>query len=142
VVVLAGNSDARGRAREGDWGPGCRGLVSRSQLSPIFTSNFVLESRCSPSDLTVHDVAPDGRVLLSGDNQDGFVFGVAPGETKERSLDAPSLSSVTDITHDGRFIALTEFEAGGLNYDVYLRRTDGSAPVRIGSGVSWSFSPD
>jgi len=96
----------------------------------------------APSDLTVHDVAPDGRVLLAGDRQDSAIFGLAPGDTKERSLNALSVANVSDITRDGRFIALTEFEAGGLNYGVYVRRTDGSTPVRIGEGVAWGFSPD
>lgn len=36
----------------------------------------------------------------------------------------------------------SHFEAGGTNYDVYVRRTDGSPAVRIGEGVSGGFSPD
>ncbi len=95
-----------------------------------------------PIDLTLHDIARDGRVLLSGDMQDGATYGLAPGGTKERNLEALSLSIVTDISRDGKFIALTEFEAGGLNYDVYIRGTDGSPPVRLGEGLSWGFSPD
>ena len=95
-----------------------------------------------PIDLTLHDLFPGGRALLAGDKYGGEVFGVAPGETKERNLGALSFSNVTDISRDGQFVALTEFEAGGTNYEVYVRRTDGSVPVRIGEGVSWSLSPD
>jgi eukaryotic-like serine/threonine-protein kinase len=95
-----------------------------------------------PIDLAVHDIFPGGHALLTGDKLALEAFGVAPGESKERSLSALSSSIVTDISPDGRLVALTEFEAGGTNYDVYIRRTDGSAPVRIGEGVSWSFSRD
>jgi serine/threonine protein kinase len=95
-----------------------------------------------PIDLTVHDVAPDGRALIAGDSISGAIFGLAQGETKERNLNALSTSTVSDITRDGRWIALTEFEAGGTNYEVYVRRTDGSPPFRIGEGFSWGFSPD
>jgi Tol biopolymer transport system component len=95
-----------------------------------------------PVDLTVHDITPDGRVLLSGDVSGGVVFGAGPGETKERSLSALSYSSLTDITRDGRMVALTEFEGTGTNYSVFIRKTDGSPAIRLGEGSAWGFSPD
>jgi len=95
-----------------------------------------------PIDLTLHDLLPGGRALLASDKNGGEVFGIGSGETKERNLGALSYSSVSDISWDGQLVALTEFEMGGSNYEVYIRRMDGSAPVRIGEGVSWGFSPD
>src|SRR5262249_43707685 len=95
-----------------------------------------------PIDLTLHDILPGGRVLLAGDKMSLDVFGFAPNDSKERSLGALSGSIVADISRDGQFVALVEFEAGGTNYDAYVRRTDGAAPVRLGEGSAWAFSPD
>jgi serine/threonine protein kinase len=95
-----------------------------------------------PIDLAVHDVFRGGRALLSADTTSGEVFGIAPGETKERNLGALSFSVVTDISQDGRIVLLSEFETGGTNYTTYIRRTDGSQPVRLGEGSSFALSPD
>jgi dipeptidyl aminopeptidase/acylaminoacyl peptidase len=95
-----------------------------------------------PIDLELHDIFPGGRILMSGTRLTGDVFGVIAGAGTEQGLGALSSSLATDISRDGQFVALTEFEVSGTNYDVYIRRTDGSSPVRIGDGVSWSFSPD
>src|SRR5262249_25471796 len=105
----------------------------KGERIPIWASDLSAKKRKvlqTPIDLTLHDVAADGRVLLSGDTTSGVVFGAGPGETKERNLNALSFSNPTAISRDGRLIGITEFESGGTNYDVYVRPTDGSPAVR------------
>ena len=48
-----------------------------------------------------------------------------------------------DLSDDGRTLLFQEWgEGGGANGSVYLRRMDGSAPVRLGDGFALSLSPD
>jgi Tol biopolymer transport system component len=95
-----------------------------------------------PLDMTLQDVLPDGRVLLTGDKVTFESFGGSSTQPKERDLGVLGLTSASDISADGQFVLLTEQEVGGSNYDVYLRKTDGSLPVRIGEGIARSLSPD
>jgi Tol biopolymer transport system component len=65
------------------------------------------------------------------------------GETKPRDLSWKDWSVVTDISPDGKQILFgEEGENSGPSYQVGLRRTDGSAPVMLGSGAAQSLSPD
>jgi serine/threonine protein kinase len=91
--------------------------------------------------LTLHDIARDGRVLLAHDNLRFGTLGLAPGEKKERELSWLDLSMVTDISRDGRRIILSESGEGG-EYSIYMRGTDGSPAVRLGSGWRGELSPD
>jgi serine/threonine protein kinase/Tol biopolymer transport system component len=95
-----------------------------------------------PGDLVLHDVSRDGRVLLTRENALSEVFGRVEGETQERNLSALSYSLATDVSNDGKIVLLNELRTGGKDYAVYIRRTDGSPPVRIGDGAPTSLSPD
>ena len=47
------------------------------------------------------------------------------------------------LSPDGKTLLFREEgEAGGASYAVYLRKTDGSAAVRLGNGASLALSPD
>jgi hypothetical protein len=60
-----------------------------------------------------------------------------------RDLSWLDLSAVTDMTPGGESIVLeSSGEGGGPAYGTYLRSTDGSAPVRLGSGRPTTISPD
>jgi Tol biopolymer transport system component len=93
--------------------------------------------------LTLHDVAPDGRVLLTHDTTRLGILALAPGETKERDLSWLDWSLVRDLSDDGKTILFDESgEGAGTNYAICLRRTDGSPAVRLGEGAAMSLSPD
>src|SRR5207249_1411408 len=48
-----------------------------------------------------------------------------------------------DISSDGKLVLFDETgEGGGANLGVYIRKTDGSQPVRLGYGLGMSLSPD
>ena len=93
--------------------------------------------------LTLHDILRDGRVLLAQDNLHFGILALSPGAREERELSWLDMGMVTDISADGRKILFFEVgEGGGEGYSVYVRRTDGSLPVRLGPGMAPVFSPD
>ncbi|MFI5183435.1 MAG: protein kinase, partial [Vicinamibacteria bacterium] len=56
-----------------------------------------------PGTLTIHDVAPDGRVLLEQDIWQAGAIAFAAGATRERDLSWLDQSQVADLSADGRF---------------------------------------
>ena len=93
--------------------------------------------------LILHDIAPDGRVLIERTTmRQETYFGRVDGEG-ERDLSWLDLSQLKQITPDGRQVLFVESgEGGGPEYTTYLRRTDGSVPVRIGPGAPMALSQD
>jgi eukaryotic-like serine/threonine-protein kinase len=50
---------------------------------------------------------------------------------------------ISALSPDGRQVLLEEQGTGSRSeYDIYLRSTDGSPPVRLGEGEGRDFSPD
>ncbi|MGE5413318.1 MAG: hypothetical protein ACM3NW_04020, partial [Syntrophomonadaceae bacterium] len=93
--------------------------------------------------LTLQDVSRDGRALVSHDALRSGILGSSPANPKERDLSWLDWSSVQDIALDGAFFVFVESgEGGGPGYSAYLRRMDGSPPVRLGGGAPRSISPD
>lgn len=93
--------------------------------------------------LILHDLRPDGSVLLTRDSRRREIVALAPGETHERDLSWFDWSFSRDLSHDGKTLLFEEQGAGGgPNYSVFLRQTDGSPAVRLGDGFGISLSPD
>ncbi|HEV8231955.1 MAG TPA: hypothetical protein VGQ75_06380, partial [Thermoanaerobaculia bacterium] len=93
--------------------------------------------------LTVHDISPDGRALVVRDTPRIGALGLFPGEEKEREMTWLDWSAARDLSPDGRTLLFFESgEGGGTGYSVYLRRTDGSPPIRLGEGTGEGLSPD
>ena len=92
--------------------------------------------------LSLQDVA-GGRVLLSRDDLRREIVGLVPGDARERELSWLDWSRATDLSDDGRTLLFTEQgEGAGRNPSIYVRRADGTAPVRLGEGISTKLSPD
>jgi Tol biopolymer transport system component len=93
--------------------------------------------------LWLHDIAPDGRLLVSQQTLRGGISAIFEGESKERDLSWLDYSVVRDLSDDGRTLLFSESgEAGGSIFGIYIRRTDGSPAVRLGEGTSEALSPD
>jgi len=97
----------------------------------------------TPSGMTLQDISRDGRVLFVESNARRGFLGLLPGETKEQDLSGQEYSYGPILSEDGKTAVFTEAgEAGGPGYSVYLRKMDGSAPVRLGEGYALALSPD
>ncbi|MGA8271191.1 MAG: WD40 repeat domain-containing serine/threonine protein kinase [Candidatus Sulfotelmatobacter sp.] len=85
----------------------------------------------------------NGTVLAVTQEQRVGIRGMAPGAKEERELGWFGWSILSDISRDGHKVLFTEAgDAGGPNYTVFLRDTDGSPPSRIGEGDGLAISPD
>ena len=93
--------------------------------------------------LFVHDIFPDGRVLLEhAVSLRGLMFGRA-GDRTEVELSWFDGSQITDVAAGGRAILFNESgEALGGRSQAFFRRTDGSPAVRLADGEALGFSPD
>ena len=93
--------------------------------------------------MTLHDVARDGRVLLTHDANRQGIMGLGPGDTQERLLGWLDFPSPRDLSADGTLLLFDETgEGGGPGYSVYIRKTDGSPATRLGEGGATALSPD
>jgi Tol biopolymer transport system component len=88
----------------------------------------------------VHDISRDGRTLLSRVTWRREIVGLAPGESAERNLTWLDWSYPTALTSDGRTLLFGEQNLP--SYLCYLRKTDGSPAVQLGSYDSYDLSPD
>jgi eukaryotic-like serine/threonine-protein kinase len=96
-----------------------------------------------PGMLRLYDVSRDGRVLLSKDIWRTELEFAATKDKETRSLTWFDCSVVYAIAAGGDKVAFDECgEASGVIYLAYLRKTDGSPPVKLGEGLGPVFSPD
>jgi eukaryotic-like serine/threonine-protein kinase len=124
------------------WFAAARSGVSRA----LYAVNLAGQERrvlSAAGGLSLEDVSSDGRVLLTRDNERLGILFAGPDEKEPRDLSWRDWSIVTDITPDGKQILFgEEGENSGTSYQVGVRRTDGSPPVILGSGIAQSLSPD
>ena len=115
---------------------------SRS-LRGVSLSGKMRELLSAPGTLTLHDVGAGGRALISRDALRAGAIGFAPGEAKERDLSWQDWTVVTDLSEDGKTMLFIEAgEAGGGEYAVFTRETNGTSAVRLGQGSAYSLSRD
>jgi serine/threonine protein kinase/dipeptidyl aminopeptidase/acylaminoacyl peptidase len=91
-----------------------------------------------PGSVTLWDVSPDGRVLLTRDDERSVLVGVIPGESRERDLSWFDNAGLGDISEDGKWVLFAD------RFGLYARGTDGSSPKYLGlrDGFGDDFSPD
>jgi Tol biopolymer transport system component len=88
------------------------------------------------------DISADGKVLLCREINRLEARYVGP-HNGEQDLSWLEGSVVTALSRDGKTVLLREMRAGGgPKFGAYLRRTDGSEPVRLGEGFACDLSPD
>ena len=117
------------------------GRLSSSAIYRVSLAGKEKEMFRESGDLTLHDVSRDGRLLITRDVLRYEVLGSFSGASRDLSwLD---FSRGDDLSVDGSNVLITvEGEAAGRNYEVYLRKTDGSPPVPLGEGYGSAISPD
>jgi WD40 repeat protein len=88
----------------------------------------------APASLTLWDIAADGSVLFTRDEERKAVMGQPPGESRERDLSWLDGTGLAALSADGRSLLFDD------RFGVYLRSTDGSLPMEL--GVKDAFADD
>jgi eukaryotic-like serine/threonine-protein kinase len=97
----------------------------------------------SPGGVTLQDIASDGRVLLTRDEQRVGMMALAPGATTEKEVSWRDWSVPTDISRDGNTVLFDEEGVeSGPTYTVAVRDMRGSPPIPLGQGMAGHLSPD
>jgi dipeptidyl aminopeptidase/acylaminoacyl peptidase len=98
-----------------------------------------------PGPITINDVSPDGRVLVTMAQWYRALIVAGPGEKRERDLAWFEWARLAVLSRDGNTILFSDRgrDAGSpIPEHAYLRRTDGSPAVRLGEGHPLALSPD
>jgi Tol biopolymer transport system component len=97
-----------------------------------------------PGGLTLHDIAKNGRVLLTQESTRREMVGRLSGDASDRYLTWLDYSGPADLSADGkRFLFVEAGEGSGARPSLWLGGAGGSAPVRLGEGSNASsLSPD
>jgi tRNA A-37 threonylcarbamoyl transferase component Bud32 len=96
-----------------------------------------------PGNTTLHDIAPDGRVLVARTDDRGGITVRAPGDAAERDLSWLDAGAIAAIAPDGQRILFSEQGVGGgPRMSSFVRAVDGGPAVRLGDGFAQSLSPD
>jgi Tol biopolymer transport system component len=128
-IWFSGRESARGR-----------GGLALHAVSPSGRHRVVARG---PDSLVLKDIFRDGRVLLEHSQYSTTIAWLPPGGPKEIDLSWLQFSDLADLSEDGGTILFGEFVSGeGSAGGVYVRKTDGSAAVRLGEGVPAALSPD
>ncbi len=90
---------------------------------------------CGTSPTIVHDIAPSGHVLVSADASRVTIAMVDHRSTEEHDLSWLDNAYGPQLSADGNVVSFTDQSGqAGSGYQVYVRKTDGSAAVHIGGG--------
>lgn len=115
----------------------------RNTIYAMTTAGAVRVVARMPSNVSLHDIAPDGRLLIARTDDRSGIAVRATDQADARDLSWLDASTLGDISRDGRRILFTEIGVGGgPGMSAYLRGTDGSGAVRLGDGFAYALSPD
>jgi eukaryotic-like serine/threonine-protein kinase len=98
-----------------------------------------------PGTTALQDISPEGRVLLTSGPLRIISKCLPPGDTKEHDVSWFEATAVQALSPDGRTVLLNEVGVAsgpGPETSTYLRKTDGSPPVKLGDGSGEALSPD
>ena len=95
-------------------------------------------------DFVVFDISAGGKVLLGRVVESAEVFESVSGETRDRNLSNFDRSILTSASASGDEVIFVEagMAGGQARPMLYLRRSDGSAPKRLGEFGGGALSPD
>ena len=93
----------------------------------------------APTSLTLWDIARDGRVLFTRDEENRGLMGRAPGDTEESDLSLYDSSGLASLSADGHSLLFND------RFGLYLRGADETAPpLDLGFAEAYAddLSPD
>jgi eukaryotic-like serine/threonine-protein kinase len=116
--------------------------IARRLMAVSLSGKFRLLA-AAPGDLTVHDVSTDGTAIIAIDDRERKIFYSSLKGNEERELTWLDRAILVAISPDGKQVLFHEGGKGGGAFGtVFLRKTDGSAAVRLGEGYARALSPD
>jgi eukaryotic-like serine/threonine-protein kinase len=93
--------------------------------------------------MTLRDIAPDGRILVSRETRLLEMAALVAEEAGQRNLSWLDWSRVADVSSDGRLVLFDESGiAAGSEYLAYVHHLDDRSTVRLGEGRAMSLTPD
>jgi Tol biopolymer transport system component len=96
-----------------------------------------------PPGYLLHDLLPDGRLLVERAFGRNAILMRAPGEEREREVSWLGASSRPLLSADGSTLVFTEgFQGGGPGGSVFLWKVGAASAIRLGDGSGKSLSPD
>jgi eukaryotic-like serine/threonine-protein kinase len=95
-----------------------------------------------PAGMTLQDIAPDGRVLVSLDAE-RLAMATSGLTGKAENISWHDWDIAKDISRDGQYVLFEDAsEAAPANYSVAIRKIDGTPPIQLGEGSAGGLSPD
>ncbi len=95
-----------------------------------------------PMGMTLEDVAPDGRALVSLDAE-RVAMATTARDGKPVDLSWHDWTIAKDISRDGQSVLFEDSsETAGAHYALAIRKIDGTPPVQLGEGSAGRLSPD
>jgi len=96
-----------------------------------------------PGNLKLHDIAADGSLLVSREDDRFSIYFMGGSDPKPRDLTWLDWATGPILSADGKTMVSSESGEGASgNSVVYIRGTDGAPAVRLGDGAAQSISPD
>ncbi len=112
------------------------------ELMAVNLSGRLRKVLALPLGMTLEDVAPDGRALVSVDAE-RLAMATAPRDGKAVDISWRDWTIAKDISRDGESVLFEDAsEAAGTHYALGIRNLDGTPPVQLGEGSGGGLSPD
>jgi Tol biopolymer transport system component len=113
------------------------------RLLAVSLSGDIRLLAAAPGELTLHDVSPDGTVIVAIDDRERKIFFVDAKDDQEKDLSWLDRAVLVALSADGKQLLFHEGgKGGGPVGTIFLRNTDGPSAVRLGEGYAISLSPD
>jgi hypothetical protein len=156
VVDLAGKqtkrllSSALAAARGLAWSPDGREVwftaARTGKAQALYAVSLAGRERVvarSAGSLVLDDISREGKLLVRLRSRQYGIIGAFPPDAGERELSWLDGSVATGLSADGTELLFGELgEGAGDRWASYLRRTDGSPPVKVADDIATSLSPD
>jgi serine/threonine protein kinase len=94
------------------------------------------------SPLTIRDISHHGQVLFTRDDVRWGITGKTSSDAREHDASWFDFSIGIDVSKDGQTLLMEEGSSEASTFEIYVRRTDGSSAIRVGSGSAQALSPD
>ncbi len=116
--------------------------IARRLMAVTMSGTFRLLA-AAPGDLTLHDVSADGTAIIAIDDRERKIFFADSQASDDKELTWLDRAVLAAMSADGGQVLFSEAgKGGGALGTIFLRRTDGTAAVRLGEGYAVTLSPD